>query len=74
MRSIIIVAAAALVLAFTAHADEVRAPVPNTRLANSCAAIHGLLMHTGYTPGRPMRCAQFLATGNVLHTRHWVRG
>jgi hypothetical protein len=74
MRSIIAVAAAALLLAFTAHADEVQAPVPNMRLANTCAVGHGLLMHTAYTPGRPMRCAQFLATGNVLHTRHWVRG
>jgi hypothetical protein len=73
MRTIIAVAAAALVLAFTAHADETRAPVPNMRLGNTCAVSHGLLIHTAYAPTKPMRCAQFLATGNVLHAKHWTR-
>jgi len=74
MRTIIAVAAAALVLAFTAHADEVgRPPVPNTRLANTCATAHGQVIHTAYTPERTAKCAQFLATGNVLHARRWTR-
>jgi hypothetical protein len=74
MRTIIAVAAATLVLAFTAHADEVAAtPAPNTRLANTCALNHAMVSRAAYTPGRPAKCAQFLATGNVLHTHHWSR-
>jgi hypothetical protein len=74
MRTIIAVAAATLVLAFTAHADEVAAtPAPNMRLANTCAMNHAVLARTAYIPGRTAKCAQFLATGNVLHTHHWSR-
>jgi hypothetical protein len=74
MRTIIAVAAAALVLAFTAHADEIsRLPVPNTRLANSCATANSPVIRTAYTPDRTAKCAQFLATGNVLHARRWTR-
>lgn len=74
MRTIIAVAAAALVLAFTAHADEMGTPpAPNLRLANRCATAHGPVVHTAYTPDRTAKCAQFLATGNVLHARHWTR-
>jgi hypothetical protein len=74
MRTIIAVAAATLVLAFTAHADEIGSPPkPNTRLANTCSVNHVPLIHTAYTPGQTEKCAQFLATGNVLHAKRWAR-
>ncbi len=74
MRTIIVVAAATLVLAFTAHAGEVaKTPAPSTSLANTCAMNHSMTSRVAYIPGSTTKCAQFLATGNVLHAHHWNR-
>ncbi len=76
MRVIIAAAAATLLLAFTAHGTELQRTEQSiatmrVNFASSCAINHRWLTRVAYIPNGAARCAQFLATGNVLHTRHW---
>ncbi len=72
MKTIITVAAATLVFAFTAHAGELDSTPPaNKQLATTCASNSHWLHKVSYVPGKTAKCAQFLATGNVLQTHHW---
>ena len=72
MKTVIAAAAATLVFAFTAHAGEVMStPQADRHLARSCPVNHDGMSRVAFTHGSITKCAQFLATGNVLQTRHW---
>ena len=72
MKTVIAAAAATLVFAFTAHAGEVvSTPRADRHLATTCPVSSHWLSRVSYTHGAETKCAQFLATGNVLQTRRW---
>ena len=72
MRTVIVAAAATLVFAFTAHAGELSGmPHADRQLGSTCPVSSHWVSRISFTHSGRTKCAQFLATGNVLPIRHW---